>query len=174
MRRRSGRSGRPGTRRGAAGTAAAVAPGARAAPGTEASTSERAAAAFAAARSRVGMPCVWGASGPSSFGCSGLTSWAYRQTGVAIPRTPQGQAGAGTRIDPLAALKPGDLVVVRGDQSHVGFYAGNGQIFHAPKPGTQVRHESIARSGMPFMRGVRIGWRRASGGRPGRAPRPPA
>ncbi|WP_338675305.1 NlpC/P60 family protein [Streptomyces sp. SCSIO 30461] len=125
--------------------------------GNEASASERAAAAFAAAKSRVGMPYVWGASGPASFDCSGLTSWAYRQAGVTIPRTSQAQASAGTRINSLSALKPGDLIIMRSDLSHVGFYAGNGQILHAPKPGAQVRYESIARSGMPFMWGVRIG-----------------
>ncbi|MFF0473370.1 NlpC/P60 family protein [Streptomyces sp. NPDC004284] len=131
--------------------------GARADLGNEASASERAAAAFAAARSRVGLPYVWGASGPASFDCSGLTSWAFRQAGVTIPRTSQAQAGVGTRIDSLGALKPGDLIIMRSDLSHVGFYAGNGQILHAPKPGAQVRYESIARSGMPFMWGVRIG-----------------
>ncbi|PCG83182.1 hypothetical protein CIB93_25995 [Streptomyces sp. WZ.A104] len=125
--------------------------------GNAASASERAAAAFAAAKSRVGMPYVWGASGPASFDCSGLTSWAYRQVGVTIPRTAQAQAGAGTRINSLSALKPGDLVIMRSDLSHVGFYAGNGQILHSPKPGAQVRYESIARSGMPFMWGVHIG-----------------
>ncbi|MFE5934173.1 NlpC/P60 family protein [Streptomyces sp. NPDC056470] len=125
--------------------------------GNEASASGRAAAAFAAAKSRVGMPYVWGASGPASFDCSGLTSWAFRQAGVTIPRTSQAQAGVGTRINSLSALKPGDLILMRSDLSHVGFYAGNGQILHAPKPGAQVRYESIARSGMPFMWGVRIG-----------------
>ena len=125
--------------------------------GNEASASGRAAAAFAAARSRVGMPDVWGASGPGSFDCSGLTSWAFRQADVSIPRTSQAQAGVGTRIDSLNALKPGDLIIMRTDLSHVGFYAGNGQILHSPKPGAQVRYESIARSGMPFMWGVRIG-----------------
>ncbi|MFF9012514.1 C40 family peptidase [Streptomyces sp. NPDC014870] len=125
--------------------------------GNEASASQRAAEAFAAARSRVGMPYVWGASGPASFDCSGLTSWAFRQAGVTVPRTSQAQAAAGTRIDSLGALKPGDLVIMRTDLSHVGFYAGNGQILHSPKPGAQVRYESIARSGMPFMWGVRIG-----------------
>lgn len=125
--------------------------------GNEASASGRAAAAFAAARSRVGMPYVWGASGPGSFDCSGLTSWAFRQADVSIPRTSQAQAGVGTRIDSLNALKPGDLIIMRTDLSHVGFYAGNGQILHSPKPGAQVRYESIARSGMPFMWGVRIG-----------------
>ncbi|MFE7585279.1 NlpC/P60 family protein [Streptomyces gardneri] len=125
--------------------------------GNEASASQRAAAAFAAAKSRVGMPYVWGASGPMSFDCSGLTSWAFRQADVSIPRTSQAQAGVGTRIDSLSALRPGDLIIMRTDLSHVGFYAGNGQILHSPKPGAQVRYESIARSGMPFMWGVRIG-----------------
>ncbi|GEB54445.1 C40 family peptidase [Streptomyces gardneri] len=125
--------------------------------GNEASASQRAAAAFAAAKSRVGMPYVWGASGPMSFDCSGLTSWAFRQADVSIPRTSQAQAGVGTRINSLSALRPGDLIIMRTDLSHVGFYAGNGQILHSPKPGAQVRYESIARSGMPFMWGVRIG-----------------
>lgn len=124
--------------------------------GNEASASGRTAAAFDAAKSRVGMPYVWGAAGPGSFDCSGLTSWAFRQAGVSLPRTSQAQANAGTRINAIGALKPGDLVIMRTDLSHVGFYAGNGQILHSPKPGAQVRYESMARSGMPFMWGVRI------------------
>ncbi|MGW1092506.1 NlpC/P60 family protein [Streptomyces sp. NPDC002596] len=128
----------------------------RAVLGNEASASQRAAAAFSAAKTRVGLPYVWGASGPSSFDCSGLTSWAFQQAGVSIPRTSQAQAGIGTRINALSALKPGDLIIMRTDLSHVGFYAGNGQILHSPKPGAQVRYESIAQSGMPFMWGVRI------------------
>ncbi|MEU0523797.1 C40 family peptidase [Streptomyces niveus] len=124
--------------------------------GNEASASQRGAAAFAAAKSRVGMPYVWGATGPNSFDCSGLTSWAFQQAGVSIPRTSQAQANVGTRINSQSALKPGDLIIMRTDLSHVGFYAGNGQILHSPKPGAQVRYESIARSGMPFMWGVRL------------------
>ncbi|MCX4657446.1 NlpC/P60 family protein [Streptomyces microflavus] len=124
--------------------------------GNETSASGITAAAFNAAKSRVGMPYVWGATGPGSFDCSGLTSWAFRQAGVSLPRTSQAQANAGTRINSLSALKPGDLIIMRTDLSHVGFYAGNGQILHSPKPGAQVRYESIARSGMPFMWGVRI------------------
>ncbi|MFI6122016.1 NlpC/P60 family protein [Streptomyces sp. NPDC051064] len=124
--------------------------------GNEASASQRAAAAFGAAKGKVGVPYVWGASGPNSFDCSGLTSWAFNQAGVTIPRTSQAQANVGTRISSMSALQPGDLIIMRTDLSHVGFYAGNGQILHAPKPGAQVRYESIARSGMPFMWGVRI------------------
>ncbi|MEO3972324.1 NlpC/P60 family protein [Streptomyces sp. CAU 1734] len=124
--------------------------------GNEAGATQRATAAFNAAKSRVGMPYVWGATGPGSFDCSGLTSWAFKQANVSIPRTSQAQAQIGTRINSLSALKPGDLIIMRTDLSHVGFYAGNGQILHSPKPGAQVRYESIARSGMPFMWGVRI------------------
>ena len=125
--------------------------------GNEASGSQRAAAAFEAAKTRVGMPYVWGATGPNSFDCSGLTSWAFAQAGVSIPRTSQAQANVGTRINSLSDLKPGDLIIMRTDLSHVGFYAGNGQILHAPKPGAVVRYEAISTSGMPFMWGVRIG-----------------
>lgn len=129
----------------------------RASLGAGASASQRAAAAFAAAKSRVGMPYVWGADGPSSFDCSGLMMWAFKQAGVSLPRTSQEQADEGTRITSQSDLKPGDVIVMRSDLSHIGFYAGNGQILHAPKPGAQVRYEPIATSGMPFMWGVRIG-----------------
>ncbi|MCK1819941.1 NlpC/P60 family protein [Streptomyces sp. XM83C] len=116
--------------------------------------SSRAMAAFQAAQSKLGSPYVYGATGPSSFDCSGLTSWAYAQAGVAIPRTSQAQASAGTRIYSQSDLRVGDLVIFYGDQHHVGFYAGNGQILHAPRTGTVVRYESI--NNMPFQFGVRI------------------
>ncbi|MFE5187851.1 NlpC/P60 family protein [Streptomyces sp. NPDC056628] len=114
----------------------------------------RAMAAFQAAQSKIGSPYVYGASGPSSFDCSGLTSWAFAQAGVGIPRTSQAQANYGTRIYSQSQLKVGDLVIFYGDQHHVGFYAGNGQILHAPRSGTVVRYESI--NNMPFQFGVRI------------------
>ncbi|MGH3312883.1 MAG: NlpC/P60 family protein, partial [Streptomyces sp.] len=57
--------------------------------GGDASASQRAGAAFSAAKSKIGSPYVWGATGPSSFDCSGLTSWAYNQAGVSLPRTSQ-------------------------------------------------------------------------------------
>ncbi|ATW48092.1 NlpC/P60 family protein [Streptomyces xantholiticus] len=116
--------------------------------------SQRASAAFAAAQSQIGKPYVYGASGPNSFDCSGLTSWAFAQAGVSIPRTSQAQANAGTRIYSQSQLKQGDLVIFYGDLHHVGFYAGNGQVLHAPRSGTNVRYESI--NNMPFQFGVRI------------------
>lgn len=122
--------------------------------GNDVPASGRAAAAFAAAKSKLGSPYVYGASGPSSFDCSGLTSWAYAQAGVSIPRTSEAQAGAGMRIYSQSALQVGDLVIFYGDAHHVGLYAGNGQVLHAPHTGAVVRYESIGN--MPFQFGVRI------------------
>ncbi|WP_333769688.1 C40 family peptidase [Streptomyces sp. IBSBF 2435] len=114
----------------------------------------RAASAFAYAQGKLGKSYVYGASGPNTFDCSGLTSWAYRQAGVTIPRTAEEQASAGTRIYSESKLSVGDLVIFYGDYHHVGFYAGNGMVLHAPKPGAVVRYESIGN--MPFQFGVRI------------------
>ncbi|MGW8376548.1 NlpC/P60 family protein [Streptomyces sp. ODS28] len=120
------------------------------------SASQRAVAAFNAAKTKIGSPYVWGATGPSSFDCSGLTSWAYNQAGVSLPRTSQAQANVGTRISSESQLKPGDLVFFNSDLSHVGFYAGNGQMLHAPKPGASVRFEALEFGG-DFMFGQRVG-----------------
>lgn len=95
--------------------------------------SARAAAAIAAARSALGMPYIWGATGPSGFDCSGLMQWSYAQAGVHLPRTSQEQRYAGRQI-PLSQARPGDLVVYRSDASHVAMYMGNGQVIHAPLP----------------------------------------
>ncbi|MEU2793466.1 NlpC/P60 family protein [Streptomyces sp. NPDC007100] len=122
--------------------------------GNDVPASQRGAAALSAAASKIGSPYVWGATGPSSFDCSGLTSWAYQQAGQSLPRTSQAQANAGTRIGSQSALKPGDLVLFYGDLHHIGLYAGNGQVLHAPKPGASVRYESI--NNMPFQFGVRV------------------
>ncbi|WP_406460665.1 NlpC/P60 family protein [Streptomyces sp. NBC_01622] len=122
--------------------------------GNTGSASSRAASAFAAAQSVIGSPYVYGASGPSSFDCSGLTSWAYAQAGVSIPRTSEAQANAGTRIYSESDLKVGDLVIFYGDYHHVGLYAGNGQVLHAPHTGAVVRYEAIGN--MTFEFGVRI------------------
>ncbi|MEU8929653.1 NlpC/P60 family protein [Streptomyces sp. NPDC048409] len=122
--------------------------------GNTGSASGRAGAAFSAAQSVIGSPYVYGASGPSSFDCSGLTSWAYAQAGVTIPRTSEAQANAGTRIYSQSDLKVGDLVIFYGDFHHVGLYAGNGQVLHAPHTGAVVRYEAIG--DMTFEFGVRI------------------
>jgi cell wall-associated NlpC family hydrolase len=124
--------------------------------GNVGSASGRAAEAFAAAQSQLGKPYVYGATGTASYDCSGLTSWAYAQAGVGIPRTSEAQANAGQRIYSQSQLKVGDLVFFFNDLHHVGLYAGNGQIIHAPRTGTVVRYESMSTIGGPFMFGVRV------------------
>ncbi|MEV5436428.1 NlpC/P60 family protein [Streptomyces sp. NPDC052682] len=109
---------------------------------TGAPASGRAAAAVAAARSALGKPYVWGANGPSGFDCSGLMQWSYAQAGVFLPRTSQAQRYAGRQV-PLSQAQPGDLVIYRSDASHVGMYAGNGQVIHAPYPGAPVRYDPV-------------------------------
>ncbi|AKH81966.1 hypothetical protein AA958_06785 [Streptomyces sp. CNQ-509] len=116
--------------------------------------SSHGAAALSAAQSKLGAPYVYGATGPSSFDCSGLTGWAFSQAGVALPRISQDQANVGTRISSVSQLQPGDLVFFYSDLHHVGIYAGNGQIIHAPKPGAVVRYEAVGN--MPFMWGARV------------------
>ncbi|GGY12926.1 NlpC/P60 family protein [Streptomyces tanashiensis] len=102
----------------------------------------RAAAAVIAARSAIGRPYVWGATGPSAFDCSGLMVWSYRQAGISLPRTSSAQRHAGRQV-PLSQAQPGDLVTYRGDASHVAIYAGNGQVIHAPYPGARVRYDPV-------------------------------
>ncbi|MET9291195.1 NlpC/P60 family protein [Streptomyces sp. NPDC003077] len=106
------------------------------------SYSGRAGQAISFARAQVGKPYVWGATGPSSYDCSGLTQAAWRAAGVSLPRTTWDQVKVGQRVS-TSALAPGDLVFFFGDISHVGMYIGGGQMIHAPKPGASVRVESI-------------------------------
>ncbi|MGW7357318.1 NlpC/P60 family protein [Streptomyces sp. NPDC054802] len=97
---------------------------------------------LAFARAQIGKPYVWGATGPSSYDCSGLTAAAWKAAGVDLPRTTWDQVKVGTRVA-TADLLPGDLVFFYDDISHVGIYIGDGKMIHAPKPGTNVREESI-------------------------------
>ncbi|MFI8516569.1 NlpC/P60 family protein [Streptomyces sp. NPDC085481] len=121
--------------------------------GNEVPASQRGAAALSAAATQLGKPYVSGAEGPNSYDCSGLTQWAYRQAGVTLSRTTYTQQNDGVKIG-RSQLKPGDLVFFNG-LSHVGLYAGNNTILHAPKPGAVVRYESMSYMGT-FQFGVRI------------------
>ncbi|WP_405389069.1 NlpC/P60 family protein [Streptomyces sp. NBC_01102] len=97
---------------------------------------------LAFARAQIGKPYVWGATGPASYDCSGLTQAAWKAAGVTLPRTTWDQVEVGTRVA-TADLQPGDLVFFYDDISHVGIYKGDGMMIHAPKPGANVREESI-------------------------------
>ncbi|NXY94541.1 C40 family peptidase [Streptomyces sp. BR123] len=104
------------------------------------------------ATQQIGKPYLWGATGPDSFDCSGLTSQAWRAAGRGIPRTSQEQL----RLLPKIAVKdmrPGDLIIYFDDASHVGMYVGDGAMVHAPRPGRQI---TIAGAGsMPIKAVVR-------------------
>ncbi len=104
------------------------------------------------ARAQLGKPYVWGATGPDSYDCSGLTQGAWKAAGVTLPRTTWDQVKAGQRIA-TTDLAPGDLVFFYGDSSHVGLYVGASKMIHAPRPGTDVRVESIYT--MPLYGSVR-------------------
>jgi cell wall-associated NlpC family hydrolase len=84
-----------------------------------------------------GDPYVWGATGPNSFDCSGLTGYAYKAAGITIPRTSKAQSTFGAAVS-KANLKPGDLVFFYSPVSHVGMYIGNGQMVHAARAGKPV------------------------------------
>ncbi|MCX4788792.1 MULTISPECIES: C40 family peptidase [unclassified Streptomyces] len=113
----------------------------------------RAAEAIAFAYGALGKPYVWGATGPSSFDCSGLTQAAWRSAGVSLPRTTYTQINAGQHVS-RSELAPGDLVFFYSGISHVGLYIGNGQMIHAPRPGAPVRIAPIDH--MPFAGATRV------------------
>ncbi|WP_329397036.1 NlpC/P60 family protein [Streptomyces lydicus] len=119
--------------------------------GTQSTKAEK---ALAFARAQIGKPYVWGATGPSSYDCSGLTQAAWKAAGVDLPRTTWDQVKVGQRVA-TSNLQPGDLVFFFDDISHVGMYIGGGKMIHAPHPGADVREESIYY--MPIYGSVRPG-----------------
>jgi peptidoglycan DL-endopeptidase CwlO len=112
------------------------------------------AAAVEFARSQVGDAYVYGANGPDAWDCSGLTTAAWAAAGVSLPRSSSAQMGAGTPVS-RDQLQPGDLVFYYSPVSHVGIYAGNGQLIHAANPSTGVQVTSV--DSMPFSGAVRPG-----------------
>ncbi|MFE5807430.1 NlpC/P60 family protein [Streptomyces sp. NPDC056491] len=122
--------------------AAPAAPGPTGSTPAPPSDGSRAARAVAFAHSAIGKPYVWGSTGPGSFDCSGLTQAAWRSAGVSLPRTTYTQINAGRRVS-RDQLAPGDLVFFYSGVTHVGLYIGNGQMIHAPRPGSTVRSAPI-------------------------------
>ncbi|MFK0149514.1 NlpC/P60 family protein [Streptomyces griseus] len=116
--------------------------------GGEASAGGAAAVAFATAQ--IGKPYVWGAEGPGSYDCSGLTSQAWLAAKRPIPRTSQEQWRLLPRID-IRDMRPGDLIIYHADASHVGMYVGDGTIVHSPRPGRNV---TLAGAGSMKILGV--------------------
>ncbi|MFE9920280.1 NlpC/P60 family protein [Streptomyces sp. NPDC005774] len=120
---------------------------------TDSSYAAKAEKALAFARAQIGKPYVWGATGPGSYDCSGLTQAAWKAAGVSLPRTTYDQVEAGTTVA-VSQAQPGDLVFFYDDLTHVGIYIGNGMMIHAPKPGTYVREESIFYDGESSIHSV--------------------
>ncbi|MER6354261.1 C40 family peptidase [Streptomyces sp. NPDC001634] len=104
------------------------------------------------ATDQIGKPYVWGAEGPKSYDCSGLTSQAWLAAGSPIPRTSQEQWKQLKHVA-VKDMRPGDLIIYFDDASHVAMYVGDGAIIHAPRPGRTV---TIAGAGsMPILGVVR-------------------
>lgn len=95
----------------------------------------QAAMAVGYALSKIGAPYVYGATGPHSFDCSGLTFAAYRAAGVNIPRTSEAQLA---HLRHVSTPQPGDIIVYSGG-GHVGLYIGHGKIVESPRPGKSVQ-----------------------------------
>lgn len=88
-----------------------------------------------------GKPYKWGSNGPSSFDCSGFTSYVYRNSvGVNLPRVSRDQANAGKRVN-RNELQAGDLVFFGSGKSisHVGIYVGDSKFIHSPQTGDVVK-----------------------------------
>ena len=99
---------------------------------------------------QIGKPYQYGAAGPNSFDCSGLTSFSWRHAGVDITRTSRSQWHATSRVS-RGQLQPGDLVFYSRDGTpggigHVAMYVGGGDIVEASRSGVPVRRSSTGLS----------------------------
>ena len=100
------------------------------------------------AKSKLGCKYVWGATGPNTFDCSGLTSWCHKQLGISIPRTSLAQSKSGKAVN-KSDLQAGDLIfwkTTSAEVGHVGMYVGNGQFIHAPNKSKPVKYDSLDNS----------------------------
>ena len=117
-------------------------------------SSSKGAKALAYAKAQLGEPYARNAAGPGSWDCSGLTMMAWGSVGVSLPHSSGQQFSRGQPVA-KSDLRLGDLVFFYSDISHVGLYAGNGQVIHAPRPGKSV--EYIKMSYMPYAGARRPG-----------------
>lgn len=124
-----------------------------AAAALNASPAAKRAAALETALAQIGKPYRYGATGPSAFDCSGLTSFAFKNAGISIPRTSRAQSAVGTPVS-KGDLQPGDLVFFYKPVSHVAIYIGNGQVVHASTSGQPVKISNV--DNMPFSGARRV------------------
>jgi len=94
---------------------------------------------------QLGKPYVWGATGPNSFDCSGLTTYCYRVgANMEIPRSSYDQANLPSVS--ISQIQPGDIVGFHG-WGHVGMYIGNDQFIQAPRTGDVVKITQLSSRG---------------------------
>ncbi|KGM15185.1 hypothetical protein N867_11045, partial [Actinotalea fermentans ATCC 43279 = JCM 9966 = DSM 3133] len=124
--------------------------------GSQRGTADQGAAAVAWALQQVGKAYVYGASGPDSFDCSGLTMRAWQNAGLSINRTSRDQYRSYYKV-PYDQMRPGDLIAWGtnaadpGSVYHVAMFIGNGQMVEASRPGVPVRVVNIRwQSTMPY------------------------
>ena len=116
--------------------------------------SSKGAKALAYAKKQLGDRYVRGGTGPNGWDCSGLTMKAWGSVGVKLPHSSSKQYRKGKKIS-KSQLRNGDLVFFYRGISHVGLYAGNGKVIHAPRPGKKVSY--IKMSYMPYAGARRPG-----------------
>jgi cell wall-associated NlpC family hydrolase len=98
--------------------------------------------AVQSAMDQLGKPYVWGAAGPDSFDCSGLTLFAYAHAGISLPHYTGDQFNQGRHVG-RGDLQPGDLVFFEQNLGHMGMYIGNGNFIHSPHSGDVVKISSM-------------------------------
>ncbi|MEJ2889039.1 C40 family peptidase [Actinomycetospora aeridis] len=108
--------------------------------------------ALRVALTQQGKPYLWGATGPSTYDCSGLVQWAYRQVGVGLPRVSRQQALIGIPVA-MSDARPGDLLFFNEPVTHVGFYVGDNKFLEAPQSGDVVKVSEV-RSSLSGVRRV--------------------
>lgn len=98
------------------------------------------------AAKELGDPYVFGAEGPNAFDCSGLVEYVFRKHGIKTPRVAADQAHFGVPVA-RSKIQPGDLLFFNwgggSKAEHVGIYAGNGEMIHAPHTGTVVKRVKL-------------------------------
>jgi NlpC/P60 family len=122
----------------------------------------------------LGTPYVWGGNSlTSGVDCSGLVQQGLLKFGVDVPRVTNDQIGVGKAVD-MDHLQVGDLVFFdtdpgRAGPDHVGVYAGNGMMIHAPRPGKTVEMADMTSKyyASRFMGGRRMDGMTSTGGSDG-------
>jgi cell wall-associated NlpC family hydrolase len=107
------------------------------------------------ALAQVGKPYVFGAAGPSSFDCSGLTMAAWQHGGVSLPHSAADQYNYGHHVS-RDQLEPGDLIFFYQPIGHVTIYIGDGLMVSAPTEGENVSVVPLAAFNSDYVGATRL------------------